>query len=98
MLDPAAAELWFAGQPLAPGAPLSARLGRNDKTRVVLRLQHCGQGAPIREPVRHVPWAGAGPRVVSAGADSIRAWCCACSAAGRARPRASRCATSLGQV
>lgn len=54
MLDPAAAELWFAGQPLVPGAPLSARLGRNDKTRVVLRLQRSGQGAPTREPVRHV--------------------------------------------
>ena len=53
-LDPAAAELWFAGQPLAPGATLSARLGRNDKTRVVLRLQRCGQGAPTREPVRHI--------------------------------------------
>ncbi len=51
-LEPGAAELWFAGRQLEPGAPLSARLGRNDKTRVVVRLQRRGCGAPMREPVR----------------------------------------------
>ncbi|KAK9844183.1 hypothetical protein WJX81_007262 [Elliptochloris bilobata] len=50
-LEAAAAELWFAGRALALDAPLSARLGRNDKTRVVLRLQRRGLGAPVREPV-----------------------------------------------
>ncbi len=51
-LEPDAAELWFAGRQLEAGAPLSARLGRNDKTRVVVRLQQRGGGAPMREPVQ----------------------------------------------
>lgn len=51
-LQPGDAELWFAGRALAPDAPLSARLGRNDKTRVVVRLQRRGLGAPAREPAR----------------------------------------------
>ena len=53
-LQPGDAELWFAGRALAPDAPLSARLGRNDKTRVVVRLQRRGLGAPAREPARPI--------------------------------------------
>lgn len=58
-LEAAGAELWFAGRPLAPDQPLSARLGCNDKTRVVVRLQRSGSGAPVREPARPTPGCAA---------------------------------------
>ena len=51
LLDPAATELWFAGKRLAPASRLADRFGRNEKTKVVLRLVPAGQGAPPREPV-----------------------------------------------
>ena len=52
LLDPTATELWFAGKRLAPSSELADRFGRNEKTKVVLRLVPAGQGAPPREQVR----------------------------------------------
>jgi len=46
------AELWFASKQLEQGQDklLSDYLGRNDKTKVVVKLQKPGGGAPQREP------------------------------------------------
>ncbi|GBF94463.1 hypothetical protein Rsub_06997 [Raphidocelis subcapitata] len=49
-LDPASAQLWFAGRALAPDKPLSEYLGRNERTRAVVKLTKKGAGAPAREP------------------------------------------------
>lgn len=50
-MDPATAELWWAGAPFPRGGVVSDRVGKNDKTKVVARLQRAGAGAPVREPV-----------------------------------------------
>ena len=49
-LDPATAELWIAGRALARSGSMGDRLGRNEKTRAIAKLQAAGQGAPTREP------------------------------------------------
>jgi cilia- and flagella-associated protein 298 len=49
-LDGATAELWWAGKPFPRGATVGDRVGRNDKTKVVAKLQPPGAGAPPREP------------------------------------------------
>lgn len=49
-LDPATAELWWAGKPFARGQTVGDRAGRNEKTRIVAHLQSASQGAPGREP------------------------------------------------
>ena len=50
-LDPETAELWFAGKQLIRGRQLGEHVGRNDKTKAVVRLQGKGNGPPVREPV-----------------------------------------------
>ena len=50
-LDPDTATLWFAGKQLLPEKHLSDFLGRNDKSKAIVKLQKKGQGAPGREPV-----------------------------------------------
>ncbi len=52
VFDVAKAQLWFAGKELLPGKKLGDYLGRNERTRAVIKLQNRGQGAPSREPVR----------------------------------------------
>ncbi|WIA33272.1 hypothetical protein OEZ86_006413 [Tetradesmus obliquus] len=49
-LDPASATLWFAGKQLLPDKLLSEYMGRNERTRAVVKLQKKGQGPPAREP------------------------------------------------
>uniref|UniRef100_A0A383V1I6 Uncharacterized protein n=1 Tax=Tetradesmus obliquus TaxID=3088 RepID=A0A383V1I6_TETOB len=49
-LDPASAKLWFAGKQLLPDKLLSEYMGRNERTRAVVKLQKKGQGPPAREP------------------------------------------------
>lgn len=46
--------LWFAGRKMLPGHALSEYTGRNDKTRVVVKMGRMGEQAPMREPVRAV--------------------------------------------
>ncbi len=53
-LDPSTSTLWFAGKQMAADKKLCDYLGRNDRTKVVVRLQKKGQGAPGREPVRGI--------------------------------------------
>jgi hypothetical protein len=50
-LDPASSTLWFAGKQLLPDKLLSEYMGRNERTRAVVKLQKKGQGPPAREPV-----------------------------------------------
>lgn len=44
--------MWFAGKLLPHKGKLSDRLGRNDKQKVIVRLQRSGEGPPAREAVR----------------------------------------------
>lgn len=43
-------ELWFASKKLDRKDKMSARFGNNDKTKVVVKIQKRGKGAPVREP------------------------------------------------
>lgn len=45
------AQLWFSGKEMYRGKKLADYLGRNEKTKVIVKLQKQGQGPPGREPV-----------------------------------------------
>jgi len=45
------ASLWWAGKELAPSKFLKEYVGKNEKTKIVCKLQKSGSGAPVREPV-----------------------------------------------
>ncbi len=49
-LDSAECALWWAGKELAAGKELSDFVGKNEKTKVVLKLQLKAAGPPAREP------------------------------------------------
>lgn len=51
ILDEATAELWVASRLFDRNTKLSDRLGKNDKTKVIGKLQKPGAGAPAREAV-----------------------------------------------
>ena len=51
VLDPAQAVLWFASKELMPGQCLKDFLGKNEKTKVVVKLTTRSAGQPPREPV-----------------------------------------------
>lgn len=51
IVEPATAQLWFAGHQMYPDKCLFDYLGRNDKSKVVIKLAKNGEGAPGREPV-----------------------------------------------
>ena len=44
-------QLWWAGKELVRGKKLADYVGRNEKTKIVAKLQKKGQGAPARERV-----------------------------------------------
>ena len=50
ILDPETAELWVAARIVDRDLPLANRFGKNEKTKVVGKLQRAGAGAPGREP------------------------------------------------
>ena len=50
-LDPETTELWFAGKKMERSKCLQDYLGRNEKTRAVVKLQGAGEMKPAREPV-----------------------------------------------
>ncbi|KAL5104339.1 hypothetical protein TcWFU_008395 [Taenia crassiceps] len=45
------AVLWFCGKEMLPGKLLSDYVGKNDKTKVIVKIQKRGTGAPAREAV-----------------------------------------------
>jgi hypothetical protein len=49
-MDPATAQLWFAGKQMLPEKQLKDYVGRHEKTKVVVKLTGKGGGAPSREP------------------------------------------------
>lgn len=51
IIEPAQAQLWFAGHQMYPDKFLFDYLGHNDKTKVVVKLAKNGEGAPGREPI-----------------------------------------------
>merc|ERR1719263_397194 len=50
LMDPETAELWMAGKDFQRGQLVGDRVGRNEKTKVICKLQQSGAGAPAREP------------------------------------------------
>lgn len=52
ILDPETSLLWWAGKQMMPGNKLKEHVGKNEKTKVICKLQKKGQGAPARESVR----------------------------------------------
>ncbi|XP_045507161.1 cilia- and flagella-associated protein 298-A [Colias croceus] len=51
VIDPARACLWACGKKLISGNMLCDHLGKNDKTKVTVKLCSSSEGAPGREPV-----------------------------------------------
>ncbi|XP_065909047.1 cilia- and flagella-associated protein 298-like [Dysidea avara] len=51
VLDEATAQLWWAGKELTREKSLGDFIGKNEKTKIIAKLQKKGQGAPGREPV-----------------------------------------------
>mmetsp|Transcript_10750 Transcript_10750/g.34172 ORF Transcript_10750/g.34172 Transcript_10750/m.34172 type:complete len:287 (+) Transcript_10750:28-888(+) len=50
MLDADTAQLWWAGKEFFRDQTVGDRAGRNEKTRLMARLQRRGGGPPVREP------------------------------------------------
>ena len=50
ILDVESTQLWVAGKEFVKGELVSDRLGNNEKTKVIAKLQRVGAGAPAREP------------------------------------------------
>ncbi|XP_037078758.1 cilia- and flagella-associated protein 298-like isoform X4 [Pollicipes pollicipes] len=51
VMDPVLAQLWFSGKEMLRGKKLSDYVGKNEKTKLVVKMQKKGQGAPGREPL-----------------------------------------------
>ena len=50
VLDFESSSLWVAGKEFQKGQLVSDRLGKNEKTKVIAKLQKTGGGPPQREP------------------------------------------------
>jgi cilia- and flagella-associated protein 298 len=50
VLEDATAQLWWAGKELMRDRKLADYVGKNDKTKIIAKLQKRGGGAPMREP------------------------------------------------
>ncbi|KAF4676614.1 eukaryotic translation initiation factor 3 subunit E [Perkinsus olseni] len=50
VLEPAQSSLWWAGKELESGKTLSDYIGKNEKTKIIVKLMASSQGAPVREP------------------------------------------------
>eukprot|EP00842_Homolaphlyctis_polyrhiza_P001013 jgi/Hompol1/1912/HPOL_000227-RA len=50
VIDPAEASLWWANKELLRDRKLSDFVGKNDKTKIIVKIQKRGQGPPLREP------------------------------------------------
>lgn len=45
------AQLWWAGKELMNGKKLCDYVGKNEKSKIIVKMQHKGSGAPTREPL-----------------------------------------------
>jgi len=50
ILEPDSTQMWFANKMMLPENKLKDHVGRNEKTKVVIKLTKKGAGAPAREP------------------------------------------------
>ncbi|XP_073440632.1 cilia- and flagella-associated protein 298-A-like isoform X3 [Dendrobates tinctorius] len=51
VIEDAAAQLWWAGKELLRKQQLADYVGKNEKTKIIVKIQKKGHGAPAREPV-----------------------------------------------
>ncbi|MBN3325105.1 CF298 protein, partial [Atractosteus spatula] len=51
VIPPEESQLWWAAKELQRGKKLQEYVGKNEKTKIVVKIQKRGQGAPAREPV-----------------------------------------------
>lgn len=51
MLNETTTQLWWAGKELQRGKKLQDFIGKNEKTKLIIKIQKKGQGPPSREPV-----------------------------------------------
>lgn len=51
VLDVSVTKLWFAGKEMLCGKKLLDYVGKNEKSKVIVKVQPRGQGAPSREPL-----------------------------------------------
>ncbi len=51
LLDFESTSLWVAGKEFKKGKKVEDFLGKNEKTRVIAKLQKSGTGPPAREPI-----------------------------------------------
>lgn len=45
------AQIWWAGKEFVDGKTLGDYCGKNEKCKIIVKMQHKGAGAPQREPV-----------------------------------------------
>jgi cilia- and flagella-associated protein 298 len=50
VIEPAKAQLWFAGKQMLPDRKLGDFVGNNEKCKVIVKLQKSDEGPPGREP------------------------------------------------
>ncbi|KAH9326385.1 hypothetical protein KI387_006563, partial [Taxus chinensis] len=62
--DQDTAQLWWAGKELMRDKTLCDHVGKNEKTKIIAKLQARGQGPPSREP-----------RVDAETQKAMMAWC-----------------------
>ena len=43
--------MWFAGKELYPEKTIESYVGKNEKTKIIVKLNKKGFGAPVREPL-----------------------------------------------
>ncbi|XP_072118318.1 cilia- and flagella-associated protein 298 isoform X2 [Mobula birostris] len=51
VIEDSEARLWWAGKELQRGKKLSDYVGKNEKTKIVVKIQKQSHGAPAREPI-----------------------------------------------
>ncbi|XP_073928905.1 cilia- and flagella-associated protein 298 isoform X3 [Castor canadensis] len=51
VIDESQAQLWWAAKELRRTKKLSDYVGKNEKTKIIVKIQQKGQGAPAREPI-----------------------------------------------
>ena len=48
-LDPKDSSMWWAGKELLRQKPLNSYTGKNEKTKIIVKLTKSGSGAPVRQ-------------------------------------------------